>query len=27
VIGIFRYARSELKGPGRPEIVPPASKS
>lgn len=27
VIGIFRYARSELKGPGRPEIVPPAPKS
>lgn len=26
-IGIFRYARSELKGPGKPEIVPPAPKS
>ncbi|HEY0492989.1 MAG TPA: phosphatase PAP2 family protein [Candidatus Dormibacteraeota bacterium] len=25
-IGIFRYARSELKGPGKPEIVPPAPK-
>lgn len=25
-IGIFRYARSELKGPGRPEIVPAAPK-
>jgi undecaprenyl-diphosphatase len=25
-IGIFRYARSELKGPGKPEIVPAAPK-
>jgi len=25
-IGIFRYARSELKGPGRPEIVQAAPK-
>jgi membrane-associated phospholipid phosphatase len=26
-LGIFRYARSELKGRGRPEIVPPAPKA
>ena len=26
-IGIFRYARSELKGPGQPEIVPAAPKT
>ncbi|HEY8735459.1 MAG TPA: phosphatase PAP2 family protein [Candidatus Dormibacteraeota bacterium] len=26
-IGIFRYARSELKGPGKPEIVQAAPKS
>lgn len=26
-IGIFRYARSELKAPDKPEIVPPAPKT